>query len=119
MSGDSRASQSRNPFFCAARMPFTFQDKIFMRKRIAETEERRKCLCSKVPYPALPTCFYGFPLLTYLPMLNRTFSLFLILLFLTAPHAASAQEHYIRYQEPDFLTFGELKELSEDPHPGG
>lgn len=33
--------------------------------------------------------------------------------------AGSQLTQYVRYQEPEFLTFEELKKLVKDPHPGG
>ena len=43
---------------------------------------------------------------------------FFLIYFLSPPIRAGAQE-FVRHQEPEFLTFDELKTVSQDPHPGG
>jgi endonuclease/exonuclease/phosphatase family metal-dependent hydrolase len=53
---------------------------------------------------------FGFHLLSL--FMNITYSSSLV-------GAASQVTQYVRYQEPEFLTFDELLKLTEDPHPGG
>lgn len=48
----------------------------------------------------------------------KTIVLSALLFLLRSPILSYAQE-FIHYQEPEFLSFEELKTLSQDPHPGG
>lgn len=45
--------------------------------------------------------------------------MFLVFLLLSLSFTFPSAEPFVKYQEPEFMTFEELKTLSRDPHPGG